>query len=257
MRPSLGKITHVRFFRKNLRTEMPVDRARNVVGESITGVRRRAKYILIDTEKHTLISHLGMSGSWRFDNTDNEIKKHDHFFFVFHNGMKLIFNDPRRFGFFEIVDRYCENSSSWLTHLGIEPLSKDFISSFVFEKSRKRSINVKAFIMDQKIIVGVGNIYASEALFLAKIKPHKLVHRLKIEDCDRLVRSIQKVLQQAIGSGGSTIRSYVNSSGEEGQYQQRLLVYERKNEPCRSCQSPIRQTVMSGRSTYWCPKCQK
>lgn len=249
-------ISLVELFRKNLRVAIPPELKKNLIGKSIFDVRRRAKYILFDTGDISVISHLGMSGSWRFAK-DTERLKHDHFRITFLDGRRLVFNDPRRFGLIEYEKYGEEHKSKWLKNLGIEPLSEGLTPDLLVKAAKGRTVNIKTFIMNQKYVVGVGNIYASEALFLAKIKPERMVSSLKLSDWTRLVCAIQKILISAIESGGTTLRDYRQATGELGGFQKKLYVYDRKMEACLVCKNKIQFKFIQSRSTYWCKKCQK
>lgn len=251
-------IEKVKLLRPDLRWPIPKKLPSAVAGQPVTGVRRRAKYLLIDTPKGSLLSHLGMTGSWRLDDRDPDPKAHDHCVIILQDGRQLVFRDPRRFGMLDFIASGQEAIHPRLKDLGPEPLDDIlFNAEILYRASRKRRIAAKVFVMDQKVVVGVGNIYASEALFRAGIKPQKLASRLSFDECDRLVHSIKSVLRAAIEAGGSSIRDYRDASGESGSFQDAHLVYDRGGEPCRVCGTKIRSKVMGGRSTYWCPNCQK
>jgi formamidopyrimidine-DNA glycosylase len=268
-------IKRVRLMRPDLRFSIPKNLPTRLEGQPITGVRRRAKYLLIDTPRVTLLSHLGMTGSWRVLESDESHQrdemgkgisaadslpkdKHDHCYIELSDGRTLAFRDPRRFGMLDLIEPGQEAKHPRLKGLGPEPLDAQVFSAEMLHRvSRSRRLAVKLFIMDQKIVVGVGNIYASEALFRARIRPGKAANRLSLADCSRLVAAIREVLSEAIGAGGSSIRDYRQSSGAEGSFQSAHRVYDRAGRPCWVCGTPIRAKVMGGRSTYWCPKCQK
>lgn len=224
-------------------------------GLTVRRVERRAKYILIDFHAGTLIVHLGMSGSLRVLSTTAPPRTHDHWDICFDNGAILRFHDPRRFG-----------SAHWteadpqlhplLAKLAPEPLSEYFTGEYLFKASRKRSVALKQFIMNSHQVVGVGNIYASEALFRAHLSPRRAAQRLTRAQATALVAAIKAVLSEAIAIGGTTLRDYVNADGAPGYFRQKLFVYERADEPCRTCKTPIKQFTQGQRSTYWCPTCQ-
>ena len=225
-------------------------------GTDIRAVERRAKYILIRFDAGTAIVHLGMSGSLRILKPDVPLLTHDHWDILLQNGLALRFHDPRRFGSLlwtvDSPDRH-----PLLKALAPEPLDDAFDGPYLHRKSRRRKLAVKLFIMNSHCVVGVGNIYASEALFRAKISPRRAAGRLSRDDAERLVQSIKAVLSEAIKIGGTTLRDYVNAEGTPGYFRQKLFVYERGGEPCLVCKGPIRQITQGQRSTYWCPKCQK
>jgi formamidopyrimidine-DNA glycosylase len=251
-------IEHVELTRGDIRFPIPKNFASKLEGAKITGVRRRAKYLLIDTTKVTLLSHLGMTGSWRLEKDETPHDKHDHCFIDLSDRRTMVFRDPRRFGVLDLVKPGEESKHKLLKALGPEPFDEEnFNAEKLFKRSRRRKIAVKVFIMDQKTVVGVGNIYASEALFRAGIKPQKQAGKLTKKEAEDLVRAIREVLNEAITAGGSSIRDYKNAGGESGAFQDAHQVYERGGEACRTCGTPIRTKVMGGRSTYWCPSCQR
>jgi formamidopyrimidine-DNA glycosylase len=239
------------------RLRWPVDPslARRLAGRQVLDVRRRAKYLLVDVEGGTLIAHLGMSGSLRVMPRDAPRLLHDHYDLVLDSGQCLRFNDPRRFGCL----LWCEGDPAQhalLKSLGPEPLGPDFDAAAIAGRARGRKVAVKLFLMDQRIVVGVGNIYASEALFRAGVRPRRAAGRVKPAEWQRIVAAVREVLGAAIRQGGTTLRDYVNADGTPGYFRQKLFVYERAGEPCRRCGTPIRHLVQGQRSTYFCPRCQ-
>ena len=251
------RITRVELKRKDIRFPIPKELPKRLEGETIVAVHRRAKYLLLETPHAILLSHLGMTGSWRIAPPGTE-DKHDHCYIELSDGRRLAFRDPRRFGLLDLVEPGREEGHPRLKGLGVEPLDEEkFTADYLFGFSRKRKVPLKAFIMDQRVVVGVGNIYASEALFRAGIKPTRATGRLKAEEAKRLVESIREVLRESIEAGGSSISDYRQASGEEGGFQNRFKVYDRAKEPCPTCRSPIASKVIGGRSTYWCKDCQK
>ncbi len=244
-----------------LRWPIPSELAQLVKGQSVIAVRRRAKYLLIDIGKSkikgTIIIHLGMSGSLRVvKGAPPEPLKHEHFDLVFSKDLLLRFTDPRRFGacLWQDVD---SEDNKWLDHLGPEPLSDDFNGEYLFNKSRKRTGAIKTFIMDQKVVVGVGNIYASESLFLSAINPKKAAGKISRAKYDLFAEQIKQVLAKAIAQGGTTLKDFVGSDGKPGYFAQQLNVYGRKDEPCMQCDAPIKQITQGQRSTFYCTNCQK
>lgn len=252
----LGRcICRVRIRERRLRWPLTRGFAARVAGRRVIAVERRAKYLLVRTDDGTLILHLGMSGSLRLVPAAQPASLHDHVDLVLDSGLAVRFNDPRRFGSLHFT-RADPSTHRLLAHLGPEPLGEDFSAEYLARRARRRRLAVKLFIMDAHEVVGVGNIYASEALFRAGIRPSRPAGRLTRADCARLVAAIRAVLSDAIESGGTTLRDYVNSEGLPGEFQQELFVYERGGEPCRRCRAPIRHTVHGARSTYWCARCQ-
>jgi formamidopyrimidine-DNA glycosylase len=240
------------------RLRWPVDPwlPREVAGQRIVDVRRRAKYLLIELERGTLIAHLGMSGSLRVLPATTPVLTHDHYDLLLDSGRCLRFNDPRRFGSLHWVSGDPEQHPL-LAGLGPEPLKRGFDAGYLATKARGRRVAIKQFVMDQRVVVGVGNIYASEALFRAGIHPRRAAGRISRDRLDGLVRAVRDVLGEAIRQGGTTLRDYVNADGTPGYFRQQLSVYERAGEPCRRCGAAIRQVVQGQRSTYFCPACQR
>ncbi len=242
--------------RRDLR--QPVTRGIGALeGKRILSVARRSKYLLfaIEGAGHLLV-HLGMSGSLRLVAPADEWRKHDHVGITLAGGRQLRFHDPRRFGLVLWIKDGIE-SHPLLARLGPEPLGEAFTAGYLKQACAKRSAAIKLVIMDASVVVGVGNIYASESLFRAGILPKTAAKRLSLVRLERLVSAIREVLEQSIAEGGTTLRDFLNSEGEPGYFKQRLFVYERKGEPCRVCGTPIRHSVMGQRSTYWCPQCQR
>jgi len=235
----------------------PIPRAikTQLPGQTIISVDRRAKYLLLKTDSHCIILHLGMSGSLRILNEMSKPEKHDHVDIVFKNGKVLRFRDPRRFGslFWTKDDPL---SHIRLISLGIEPFDKKFTGDFLFEHSRKKTCNVKFFIMNAKILVGVGNIYASESLFAAGISPLRIAGSISKKRYTQLVNSIISILKRAIKSGGTSLKDFKQSDGQLGYFTQQLNVYGKTNEPCPHCQKDIKQVTLNQRSTFYCASCQ-
>jgi formamidopyrimidine-DNA glycosylase len=242
---------------RNHKLRWPVDRslAKTLPGQRVIDVHRRAKYLLIELEQGTLIAHLGMSGSLRVMPVDAPWLKHDHYEIRLDDGHGLRFNDPRRFGSLHWVTGD-PLEHPLLAGLGPEPLARDFDGAYLDGRARKRRVAIKQFLMDQRVVVGVGNIYASEALFRAGINPRRAAGRVSRERLDRLADGVRKVLGEAIRQGGTTLRDYVNADGTPGYFRQKLYVYERAGQPCRRCGTPIRKLVQGQRATYFCPACQ-
>jgi formamidopyrimidine-DNA glycosylase len=239
------------------RLRWPVDREMpaQVAGQRIVAVERRAKYLLLRLERGTLILHLGMSGSLRVLPTPGERLKHDQFDLRLDNGSALRFNDPRRFGslHFTLED---PGQHKLLRALAPEPLEPKFDADYLHKITRRRRAAIKQVLMNGRLVTGVGNIYASEALFRARISPRRGARRLTHADCRRLVRSVRAALNAAIRAGGTTLRDYVGTDGNPGYFRQRLYIYERAGKPCRVCGSVVRRIRQGQRSTYYCPCCQ-
>ena len=234
-------------------------------GRRVVRCWRRAKYLLIELDRAEpaadsggggLLIHLGMSGSLRICEAGDIPRKHDHVDIVLDSKKCIRFNDPRRFGVFSWWDPPAQNHKL-LRDLGPEPLSGTFSGKHLWQKSRARKGAVKNFIMDGKIVVGVGNIYASEALFMAGIHPSRSAGRISAARYEALAAAIRDVLSRAIRHGGTTLRDFLNSDGNPGYFAQELLVYEREGLPCFQCQAPVRRKVIGQRSSYYCPRCQR
>jgi formamidopyrimidine-DNA glycosylase len=225
-------------------------------GQTVRGIDRRAKYILIRFDLGTLILHLGMSGSLRLVKKGTPPKTHDHWDIRVDSGWVLRFHDPRRFGSLHWTETDPE-LHPLLAKLAPEPLSAAFDGEYLHRATRKRTVAIKHFIMNSQVVVGVGNIYASEALFRARVSPRRAARRLTRQEALVLAQSIKDVLGEAIRIGGTTLRDYVNADGEPGYFRQKLFVYERAGEACRVCKGPVRQFVQGQRSTYWCSTCQR
>lgn len=227
-----------------------------LLNQSILAVKRRGKYLLLETAVGTLIIHLGMSGSLRILPQNHPIQKHDHVDIIFQNGKCLRFNDPRRFGSILWAETNIE-SHPLLKKLGIEPLQKEFSGNYLFELAKNRNIAAKLFIMNHEIVVGVGNIYANEALFAAKLNPRTPAKKITQKQYQQLVNSIKKILQAAIKQGGTTLRNFVSSEGKPGYFIQQLKVYGRGGLPCVRCKSILKEIRLGQRSTVYCSRCQK
>jgi formamidopyrimidine-DNA glycosylase len=225
-------------------------------GQTVRGIDRRAKYILIRFDAGTLILHLGMSGSLRLVKADTPPKTHDHWDIRVESGWVLRFHDPRRFGSLHWTESD-PAQHPLLKQLAPEPLGEAFDGEYLYGVTRKRSVAIKQFIMNSQVVVGVGNIYASEALFRARVSPRRAARRLTRKEANVLAQAIRDVLSEAIKIGGTTLRDYVNADGAPGYFRQKLFVYERAGAACRVCKSAIKQFVQGQRSTYWCSTCQR
>ncbi len=257
IRPALAgrSVTGMVLRERRLRWPVPRGLPARLAGQRILDVRRRAKYLLIDLERGTLIAHLGMSGSLRILPADTPPLAHDHYDLVLDSGSCLRFNDPRRFGCLLWVTGDA-GQHRLLARLGPEPLDKGFDAAYLASKARGRRVAIKQFLMDQQVVVGVGNIYASESLYRAGVDPRRAAGRVPRAKLERVVAAVREVLRAAIRHGGTTLRDYVNADGAPGYFRQDLFVYERAGQPCRRCGSAIRQVVQGQRSTYFCPACQ-
>ncbi len=249
-------VTGVTVRQRQLRWPVPKGLGRALKGQTLRKVSRRGKYLLLDFDRGTVILHLGMSGSLRLVPCDTPPGRHDHVDIAFDSGQCLRLTDPRRFGAV-LYTRGDPLAHERLARLGPEPLGPDFNGRWLFERSRGRRLPVKAFIMDSKVVVGVGNIYANEALFLAGIHPRRPAGRISAARYDALAKAIREVLTAAIDAGGTTLRDFTRSDGRPGYFARQLRVYGREGEPCPRCGTPIRHEVIAQRSTYYCPRCQR
>ncbi|MAZ38736.1 MAG: DNA-formamidopyrimidine glycosylase [Legionellales bacterium] len=240
----------------NPRLRWPVDltRTKQLAGQIIHSVQRRGKYLLFFCDYLHFIIHLGMSGSLRMTQHDEHIKKHDHIQLVLDNQQTITFNDPRRFGCFIVTPEPLNHKL--ITKLGVEPLSADFHANYLYKRLQNKKINIKQCIMNSQWLVGVGNIYANEALFLSGIHPLRPANSLSHSECLLLVQQIKQILRTAIRHGGTTLKDFINAQGKPGYFQQTLNVYGRANKPCHHCGNLLHETRINSRSTVFCSVCQ-
>ena len=249
------QITSVHIYKKKLRWEIPAYLVDTLKNQTIKKISRRAKYLLIDFKVGQLVIHLGMSGSISVVPTSEPLKKHHHFELILDNSTSMRFHDPRRFG--SILWQKNNEQLTLLKNLGPEPLSYDFDDNSLYKASRGKKMSIKAFIMDSNIVVGVGNIYASESLFLAGISPKRQAGKTSQNRYRILTKCIKKILSDAINNGGTTLNDFSNVDGEAGYFAQVLSAYGRNDMPCKRCDGTIKRIVQNQRGTYYCPKCQK
>ena len=263
--------------RKDLRFPFQKDFIARLEGQTVTGLGRRAKYLLADLGSgDVLLMHLGMSGSFRvvadegtkspgqFHHPRNEDRAHDHVVFHMSSGASVVFNDPRRFGYMKIIARHALEAEPLLKGLGPEPLGNEFDATMLARACADKKTSLKAALLDQRVVAGLGNIYVCEALYRSQLSPRRSAATLakKNEPTDharRLVGAIHGVLNQAIKAGGSSLRDHRQTSGELGYFQHSFQVYDREGEPCQTarCGGIVKRFTQNGRSTFWCPKCQK
>ena len=251
---SVGNILHYAIVR-NSKLRWPVsEKIKTLLDEPILSVKRRAKYLLIELNQGWIIVHLGMSGSVRILPEEQPEEKHDHIDLVFRDGKVLRYTDPRRFGAW----LWCEDlaTSSVLAHLGPEPLSAQFNAQYLYQQSKNKKIAIKPWLMDNKLVVGVGNIYANEALFSSGIMPDRKANSLTEQECDVLVNAIKTVLTRSIEQGGTTLKDFLQSDGKPGYFAQELFVYGRKDKACLICGLTIESIKQGQRSTFFCRHCQ-
>ncbi|MGJ4941130.1 bifunctional DNA-formamidopyrimidine glycosylase/DNA-(apurinic or apyrimidinic site) lyase [Bradyrhizobium sp. HKCCYLS1011] len=264
--------------RKDLRFPFQKDFVARLTGQTVTGLGRRAKYLLADLGSgDVLLMHLGMSGSFRvlkpddattpgeFHHPRGKDESHDHVMFRMSSGADIVFNDPRRFGYMKVIPRNALDGEPLLKDLGPEPLGNEFDAAMLARSCANKKTSLKAALLDQRVVAGLGNIYVCEALFRAQLSPRRLAATLatkKAEPTERagkLVEAIHAVLNEAIKAGGSSLRDHRQTSGELGYFQHSFQVYDREGQPCRTrgCDGVVKRFTQNGRSTFWCPKCQK
>ena len=248
------RILSAHIYKKKLRWEIPSHLIETLKQKTIHNISRRAKYLLIELSDGQLVIHLGMSGSMSVAPSSEPLKKHHHFELKLDNFTSIRFHDPRRFG--SILWQDNNNQLKLLSDLGPEPLSYDFNDEVLYFASIGRSKNIKSFIMDSKVVVGVGNIYASESLFLAGISPKRVSGKTSKSRYETLTKSIKKILTDAINNGGTTLNDFSNVDGSPGYFAQILSVYDRDGMPCMRCNGKIKRIIQNQRATYYCPKCQ-
>jgi formamidopyrimidine-DNA glycosylase len=239
-----------------LRWPVPPELGRHLSGQTLQAVERRGKYLLLRFVRGTLLIHLGMSGYLRILREPKAAERHDHADLVFSGGTTLRLNDARRFGALLWIEGD-PHRHPLLAGLGPEPLSEAFDGDFLFRRSRNRRVAVKPFLMDPRVVVGVGNIYASEALFRAGIDPRRPAGRLSAESCRKLAAAVREVLKEAIEAGGTTLRDFSDQNGRPGYFALQLQVYGREGESCPGCGGAIEKIILGQRSTYFCSRCQR
>jgi formamidopyrimidine-DNA glycosylase len=247
-------VLSVHIYKKKLRWEIPPHLIETLKQQTILKISRRAKYLLIDFNSGQVVIHLGMSGSLSVVSSNEPLKKHQHFEIKLDNLTCIRFNDPRRFGSILWQDK--DNQLKLLSNLGPEPMSYEFDNDVLYNSSIGKSKNIKTFIMDSNIVVGVGNIYASESLFLAGISPKRVSGKTSKNRYKILTKSIKKILADAINNGGTTLNDFSNVDGSPGYFSQVLSVYDRENMPCIRCNGKIKRIIQNQRATYYCPQCQ-
>ena len=253
-----NKITYAKNYRPNLRIAFPDNFSEHLQGKIVKSVSRRAKYIIIRLDDDSvIIAHLGMSGKIIvYDNFQNERKKHDHAIIRFVDGKELVYNDTRRFGLITFSDWANLNKHNLIESLGVEPLEDSFDGEVLYKILQMKSTPIKNTIMDSGLIVGVGNIYACEVLFRTKINPSVKSNLISKKQAAVLAKNIKIVLSEAITAGGSTLKDYVQSTGDSGYFQYSFNVYGRKGEACNICSHEIKRIKQAGRSTFYCENCQ-
>jgi formamidopyrimidine-DNA glycosylase len=240
-----------------LNRAVPKKQLAALVGRTITALRRHGKYLLVDVNgPSSLLVHLGMTGSLRLHDAKDAREPHTHVVFALGDGRELRYADPRRFGQVDVFERAREREHPSLRVLGPDPYASTVDGDYLFERSRGRGTTLKSFLLDQANLAGVGNIYAAEALWRAKLKPTRRARRLTRAEAGALARAVRTSFDEALSHGGTTFSDFVDGSGQAGENAEYLVVYGRAGQPCRRCKSPIRRTIVQGRATYFCPTCQ-
>ena len=267
-----AKIISIKVYNRNLRYKLNKNVTQKLINEKILKISRRSKYLIFHFKKFFLLVHLGMTGKFFIIRTkDNAIfktsfyydlnipRKHNHIYFVLNNGLVLIYNDIRRFGFFKIFNNKDLNKINFLKKLGLEPFDTQFNLNYFKNFSKSRKKNIKNLLMDQTFVSGLGNIYVNEVLFMSKILPLRSCNNLSKIEINTLILNIKKILRFSISKGGSSIRDFKNTSGKIGNFQQFFHVYDQENKNCsrNSCKGKIKRIIVSNRSSFFCNKCQK
>jgi formamidopyrimidine-DNA glycosylase len=248
-------IRHVIIRQPRLRWEIPADLTQHLTGARIQTLERRAKYLLFHTHRGIALAHLGMSGRLRIVPIQTPPEKHDHYDWQLNNKTCLRYTDPRRFGCLLWLGNSAHHPL--LDNLGPEPLTEAFDGDYLWQQTRGRTTAIKLLLMNNAVVVGVGNIYASESLFRAGIRPTRPAHKIRRDACEQLVSSIKLILQKAILAGGTSFRDFVAADGKPGYFQQELYVYGRDGEACKRCGNAVQAIQQGQRSTFFCAHCQK
>ncbi len=263
VRTAVGRtIVSVRIGERRLRRRVSADFAAGVAGRRIVKLSRRAKYLIVELDgDDVMLVHLGMSGSLTHRHAgfsgDDFDPRHDHLEFLLDDASRLVYNDPRRFGMVRLAGRSALASTAELRGLGPEPLSRKFNADYLAARARGRTVAIKNLIMDQRIVAGIGNIYASEILFRAGVRPARRAGRVTRSEMEKIAAAVPAILRAAIGSNGTTFRSYRDSRGQPGRFAARLRVYGREGKPCYTCSTPIKNAIVGQRASFYCPQCQR
>lgn len=245
------------YWPKIIKAPEPVEQFSDaLIGQTIHEIGRRGKFLIFQLDDYSLVSHLRMEGKYAVYPESEPRDKHTHVVFTFTDGYQLRYRDVRKFGTMHLFTKGEEVSKMPLLHLGPEPLSEEFTTADLANKLAKTNRKIKSVLLDQTVVVGIGNIYVDESLFRAGIHPERMASSLTLDEITRIHREVKLTLAEAVEKGGSTIRSYVNSQGQIGMFQLELFVYGRKGEPCKRCGTPLEKLVVGGRGTHICPVCQ-
>ena len=266
-----ARINIIKTSTKKLRFNKPSSLSKDLIGEKILTISRRSKYLVFHFKKKILLVHLGMTGKFFIKRIKDNLtvktsfyydlkffKKHNHVYFFLSNGLVLIYNDVRRFGFFKVYNTTDLNKITFIKKLGLEPLSKTFNIKYFRKFVQNRKKNIKNLLMDQNFVSGLGNIYVNEVLFISRIKPYRICNNLNSSEKNKLILNIKKILKFSISKGGSSIKDFQNANGKSGNFQHFFYVYGMKNKKCSriSCTGKIKKSTISNRSTFYCNKCQ-
>ncbi len=252
-----NQITKVNILWPNIIQDLTVeDFSKQIINQEIIDIKRRGKWLLIELKDYYLFVHLRMEGKFFFKTKKDLYDKHEHVIFTLKDKRELRYHDLRKFGKMKLVSKTNLDKIDFLNKLGLEPFDKRLTVSYLKNKFKKRTIPIKTILLDQSIIAGIGNIYANEILFLAKINPLRRANELNNQELKLIIKYAKKVLKEAIKLGGTTIRSYLSLNNKKGLFQERLLIHGKQNKPCLNCQTMIKKIYINGRGTYYCPKCQ-
>ena len=251
------KIVDIKIFYMPIVLNKEEELKENLLGKEFIDIQRIGKWLLFETDTHYLLSHLRMEGKYFLKKRNEPIEKHEHVEILFEDGLSMRYHDTRKFGRMKLVKKEELFEFEGIRKQGIEPLSDKLTKEYLFSKISKKSLPIKTILLDQTIISGLGNIYADEVLFDAKILPTKKGKDMTLEECEKIKNSSKKIIEAAIEMGGTTIRSYTSSLGVTGRFQQNLMVHKRENEKCKRCDHPIKRIKVGGRSTYYCENCKK
>lgn len=226
-------------------------------GNEFVDIKRRGKWLIFELEQHYLLSHLRMEGKFFLKNNQEEVAKHEHVIITFQDNTDLRYHDTRKFGRMNLIEKEALKTNKAIKKQGFEPGEKELTSEYLLEKFKNKNIAIKTLLLDQTIISGLGNIYANEVLFASKINPFKKGKNITKKEAENIVESSAKIIKKAMELGGTTIKSYTSSLGVTGRFQQELMVHKKEGETCKICGTKIRNEKINGRSTYYCPRCQK
>ena len=251
------KVKNVQILYKPIVLNEEQEFIQNLIGESFIDIKRIGKWLIFETEHYDLLSHLRMEGKFFIKDVTEPIEKHEHIIITFEDNTTLRYHDTRKFGRMKLIHKEELYEFEGIKKQGIEPIDKKLTKEYLYEKFHRHNLPIKTLLLDQTIISGLGNIYANEVLFAARIYPLKKGNKITLEECEKIKEAAYKIITEAIEMGGTTIRSYTSSLGVTGRFQQRLMVHKKEQEPCLICKTPISKIFIGGRSTYYCPKCQK